>query len=78
MEDLSDRKAAEAVRSRLDLKYLLSLPLADEGFDYSVLSEFYCIFYLANSITPSPCHCSNTACASWAACSMAVAASTSP
>lgn len=40
MEDLSDRDAAEGVRSRIDLKYLLSLPLEDEGFDYSVLSEF--------------------------------------
>jgi transposase len=40
IEDLSDRDAAEAVRSRIDLKYLLGLPLADEGFDYSVLNEF--------------------------------------
>jgi transposase len=40
IEALSDREAAEAVRSRIDLKYLLGLPLGDEGFDYSVLSEF--------------------------------------
>jgi transposase len=39
-EDLSDRKAADAVRSRIDWKYLLGLPLDDPGFDASVLSEF--------------------------------------
>ncbi len=40
VEGLSDRQAAEAVRGRLDWKYLLSLPLSDPGFDDSVLSEF--------------------------------------
>jgi len=40
MEDLSDRQAADAVRARLDWKYLLSLPLEDAGFDHTVLSEF--------------------------------------
>ena len=40
MEDLSDRQAAEAVRGRIDWKYLLGLELEDAGFDYSVLSEF--------------------------------------
>lgn len=40
MENLSDRQAAEAVRARIDWKYLLSLELEDTGFDYSVLSEF--------------------------------------
>jgi transposase len=40
MEDLSDRQAADAVRLRIDWKYLLGLPLADRGFHYSVLSEF--------------------------------------
>jgi transposase len=40
MEDLSDRQAAEAVRARIDWKYLLSLDLEDTGFHYSVLSEF--------------------------------------
>ena len=39
-ENLSDRQAAEAVRSRIDWKYLLALELTDSGFDYSVLSEF--------------------------------------
>lgn len=39
-ENLPDRQAAEAVRSRIDLKYLLGLELTDPGFDYSVLCEF--------------------------------------
>ncbi len=39
-ENLSDRQAAEAVRARMDWKYLLGLELADPGFDFSVLSEF--------------------------------------
>ena len=39
-ENLSDRQAAEAVRGRIDWKYLLGLELTDSGFDYSVLSEF--------------------------------------
>jgi transposase len=39
-EGLSDRQAAEAVRSRIDWKYLLALELTDTGFHYSVLSEF--------------------------------------
>lgn len=38
-EGLSDRQAAEAVRSRIDWKYLLGLELEDPGFDFSVLSE---------------------------------------
>jgi transposase len=40
VEGLTDRQAADAVRSRLDWKYALSLELADAGFDHSVLSEF--------------------------------------
>src|SRR4051794_26179153 len=32
-EDLADRRAAEAVRARIDWKYLLGLELADPGFD---------------------------------------------
>lgn len=40
IEGLSDRQAADAVRSRLDWKYALGLDLADPGFDFSVLSEF--------------------------------------
>jgi transposase len=39
-EDLPDRAAADAVRSRIDWKYLLGLELADPGFDATVLSEF--------------------------------------
>jgi transposase len=39
-ENLSDRQAAEAVRARIDWKYLLGLELTDEGFDFSILSEF--------------------------------------
>src|SRR3954471_13089722 len=39
-EGLSDRQAAEAVRARIDWKYLLALELADAGFDYTVLCEF--------------------------------------
>src|SRR5258707_9191686 len=40
VENLSDRQAADAVRGRLDWKYLLGLELTDPGFDASVLSEF--------------------------------------
>ena len=36
-EHLSDERMADAVRSRIDLKYLLALPLDDPGFDSSVL-----------------------------------------
>jgi transposase len=39
-EGLSDAQAAEAVSSRIDWKYALSLELTDPGFDASVLSEF--------------------------------------
>jgi transposase len=39
MEHLTDRQAADAVRSRLDWKYALSLELTDPGFDHTVLSE---------------------------------------
>jgi transposase len=39
-ENLPDRQAAEAVRARIDWKYLLGLELTDSGFDFSVLSEF--------------------------------------
>lgn len=39
-EGLSDRQAADAVRSRIDWKYTLALELTDPGFDASVLSEF--------------------------------------
>lgn len=40
IEGLSDRQAADAVRGRIDWKYLLALELTDSGFDYSILSEF--------------------------------------
>src|SRR3954468_20993795 len=39
-EDLSDRRAADAVRGRIDWKNALGLELADPGFNFSVLSEF--------------------------------------
>ena len=39
-EGLPDRQAAEAVRGRIDWKYALALPLADPGFDSTVLCEF--------------------------------------
>jgi transposase len=39
-ENLTDRQTADAVRARIDWKYALSLELTDEGFDFSVLSEF--------------------------------------
>jgi transposase len=39
-EKLTDRLAAEAVRARLDWKYLLGLPVDDPGFDHTVLAEF--------------------------------------
>lgn len=39
-ENLTDRQAADAVRARIDWKYALRLELTDDGFDFSVLSEF--------------------------------------
>src|SRR5260370_30957474 len=39
-EELSDREAAEAVRERLDWKYLLGFGLSDPRFDASVLDEW--------------------------------------
>ena len=39
-ESLTDRQAADAVRARIDWKYLLGLALDDPGFDHTVLSEF--------------------------------------
>ncbi len=40
MEGLSDRQAADAVRARIDWKYLRCLDLTDPGFDHPVLREF--------------------------------------
>ena len=39
-EGLSDRQAADAVRTRIDWKYVLGLDVTDPGFDASVLCEF--------------------------------------
>ena len=39
-ENLPDRQAADAVRGRIDWKFLLGLELSDPGFDFSVLGEF--------------------------------------
>lgn len=39
-ENLTDRQAAHAVRSRIDWKYLLGLELSDPGFDFTVLTGF--------------------------------------
>jgi transposase len=39
-EGLTDRQAADAVRSRIDWKYMLGLELTDPGFDFTVLSDF--------------------------------------
>ncbi len=40
IEGLSDRQAAEAVRSRIDWKYALSLELTDPGFDFKLKEQF--------------------------------------
>jgi hypothetical protein len=34
------RQAADPVRGRIDWKYLLGLPLADPGVDFTILSDF--------------------------------------
>jgi transposase len=39
-ENLTDRQAAEAVRTRIDWQYLLGLRVDDPGFDHTVLAEF--------------------------------------
>src|SRR5258708_39369652 len=39
-EGLTDRQAADAVRTSIDWKYALSLELTDPGIDFSLLSEF--------------------------------------
>ncbi len=49
MEDLTDRQAAEAVRSRIDWQDALSLALGDPGFDFSVLCEFRTRFITGNT-----------------------------
>jgi transposase len=40
IEELPDRQAADAVRGRIDWKYLLGLELDDPGFDATVLCTF--------------------------------------
>lgn len=40
IENLTDRQAADAVRSRIDWKYVLGLALKDPGFHFSILSDF--------------------------------------
>ena len=40
VEGLTDRQTANAVASRIDWKYALSLELSDNGFDFSILSTF--------------------------------------
>ena len=39
-ENLTDRQAAESVRTRIDWQYLLGLTFNDPGFDHTVLAEF--------------------------------------
>ena len=59
-ERVTDRQAADAVRSRIDWKYLLGLELTDTGFDYSVLCEFRCRLITASGFSPSGTICSTT------------------
>jgi transposase len=39
-EDMTDRRAADAVRGRMDWKYCLGLELEDAGFDFAALARF--------------------------------------
>jgi transposase len=39
-EGLTDRQVTEEVRGRIDLKYLLGLPLRDLGFDFTILHDY--------------------------------------
>lgn len=39
-EGLTDRQTADAVKTKIDWKYLLCLELRDQGFHHTVLSEF--------------------------------------
>jgi transposase len=50
-ENLSDRQAAHAVRSRIDWKYLLGLELTDTGCDHTVLSAFRTRLVQHNAVT---------------------------
>jgi len=51
-ENLSDRQAAHAVRSRIDWKYLLGLELTDTGCDHTGLSEFRTRLVRHDAVTP--------------------------
>ena len=59
LEHLSDRQAADAVRSRIDWKYALGLDLDDAGFHFSVLTEF-----CARLCWPAARACCSTGCSS--------------
>jgi IS5 family transposase len=64
MEDLSDRAAADAVRTRLDWKYALGLELTDTGFDFSVLCEFrdrLCVQDRAQELLTAMLECADAA-----------------
>ena len=57
MEELTDRQAADAVRSRMDSKYVLGWELIDPGFDLSVLVPRFALAWLSikRSIVSSSC-----------------------
>ncbi len=40
LENLSDRQTADSVRGRIDWKYALSMELEDDGFNFTVLTDF--------------------------------------
>jgi transposase len=40
LEGLSDRQAADFVRTRIDWRYALALPLDETGFDFTILTDF--------------------------------------
>jgi Transposase domain (DUF772) len=53
-EGLSDRQAANAVRSRIDWKYALSLELTDPGFDHWEVDCAYPVFSVGCELTEDP------------------------
>jgi hypothetical protein len=57
MEELTDRQAADAVRSRMDINPLLGLELTDPGFDFRVLVPRFALAWLSikRSIVSSNC-----------------------
>nr|WP_152054417.1 transposase [Tautonia marina] len=61
IEGLSDRRAADAVRGRIDWKYALSLGLDDSGFDTSVLCEFRARLVDGSAVMPDGSGSSATA-----------------